>query len=381
MTDLSKLNLAPLTQSINPSDVDAATRQSLQLQYVDLINRPPLAKWRIWLAYVCAAFVILDVIFSMILVAAPWADALVNALELPWLAAIVYPIWTWIQYSHLLKAQNALQTLRRRNFAAANSLTFQHTGQPSDLTPAAAFAGLPFLTYGQGAPGGLLFNMAYDPNRDFLLSDYNNITDQTSVSMMFARIKLSRPVPHFLLESPRNEMNFQADYFKVERFNLEGDFDKYFRLYGAAGYDIDARQIFTPDVMAALIDVGRLFDVETVGSYLFIYDNFEFKRGSDDNDQILAKLLQAAAIVGAQVEGQAKYYSDDRVAGSTWAMPSAPPPQLNVKTRRVKAKNLFDNIVIWLVILAVIGGIIQAGIRGSRAETDRQSLIETTKIC
>lgn len=58
-----------------------------------------------------------------------------------------------------------------------------------------------------------------------------------------------------------------------ELIKLEGDFNKYFSLSIAKGYEVEALEIFTPDVMAELIDVAKKFSMEIVNGHLFIYDN------------------------------------------------------------------------------------------------------------
>lgn len=55
--------------------------------------------------------------------------------------------------------------------------------------------------------------------------------------------------------------------------HLEGDFNKYFTLSVPRGYEIEALEVFTPDVMAELIDKAKQFSLEIVNGHLFIYDS------------------------------------------------------------------------------------------------------------
>jgi len=57
-----------------------------------------------------------------------------------------------------------------------------------------------------------------------------------------------------------------------EMVKLEGDFNKYFSLSIPRGYEVEALEIFTPDVMAELIDKAKGFSLEIVNGHLFIYD-------------------------------------------------------------------------------------------------------------
>jgi hypothetical protein len=58
-----------------------------------------------------------------------------------------------------------------------------------------------------------------------------------------------------------------------EFVKLEGDFNKYFSLSIPKGYEIEALEIFTPDVMAELIDKAKGFSLEIVNNHMFIYDD------------------------------------------------------------------------------------------------------------
>jgi len=54
---------------------------------------------------------------------------------------------------------------------------------------------------------------------------------------------------------------------------LEGDFDKYFNLHVPKGYEVEALEVFTPDVMAKLIDKARFLNLEIFENSLYIYSD------------------------------------------------------------------------------------------------------------
>lgn len=56
-----------------------------------------------------------------------------------------------------------------------------------------------------------------------------------------------------------------------EHIELEGDFNKYFRLSVPKNYGTEAYEIFTPDVMATLIDKAQGLNFEFNGNRLYIY--------------------------------------------------------------------------------------------------------------
>lgn len=57
---------------------------------------------------------------------------------------------------------------------------------------------------------------------------------------------------------------------REQRLSLEGDFDRHFALYCPAGSERDALYLFTPDILALLIDRVRGLDVEVVGDRLLL---------------------------------------------------------------------------------------------------------------
>jgi hypothetical protein len=62
--------------------------------------------------------------------------------------------------------------------------------------------------------------------------------------------------------------------------SLEGDFDRYFRLYCPPGYERDALYLFTPDIMALFIDRAHGCSVEIVDNWLIVSGNERRLRGA-----------------------------------------------------------------------------------------------------
>jgi hypothetical protein len=82
---------------------------------------------------------------------------------------------------------------------------------------------------------------------------------------------LAGTVPDILLFSNAHQ-NAVTDWFSGnETIELEGDFNKYFKLRVPKGYEQEAYQIFAPDVMVSLIDKARDFSFEFIGNKLYIY--------------------------------------------------------------------------------------------------------------
>jgi len=92
----------------------------------------------------------------------------------------------------------------------------------------------------------------------------------------YVAIHLDAPLPHIVLDALGNNgglgrSNLPMAFRGSQRLSLEGDFDRYFALYCPRGYERDALYLFTPDVMARLIDYAARLDVEIIDDWMFLY--------------------------------------------------------------------------------------------------------------
>lgn len=104
--------------------------------------------------------------------------------------------------------------------------------------------------------------------------------------------------------------NLPATLDRKQILHVEGDLDRYFTLYCPAQYEQDALYIFTPDLMALLIDEAAPFDVELVDDWMFVYATHPFDM---TDPAVLQRLLTIAGTVGATALRQTERYSDARV--------------------------------------------------------------------
>jgi hypothetical protein len=74
-----------------------------------------------------------------------------------------------------------------------------------------------------------------------------------------------------MMLAPKKGIGTPADIQSSQFLSLEGDFDKYFKLYVPQGQERDALYIFTPDVMAQFIDGAYMFFCEIVEDQLYLY--------------------------------------------------------------------------------------------------------------
>lgn len=145
----------------------------------------------------------------------------------------------------------------------------------------------------------------------------------------FLQMRLPRPLPHLIIDA-RKGGRLRAHLVGVERVSLEGEFDRHFTVYVPDGYQRDALQLLTPDVMAVLIDHGRRWDIEIVEDQLVAAS----ARVAARHDAAeITSLLLFALTVGTQVTEQAITYTDPRA--------TRPRSQVALAGRRVKRRSTF----------------------------------------
>ncbi|WP_440694360.1 hypothetical protein [Clavibacter nebraskensis] len=90
----------------------------------------------------------------------------------------------------------------------------------------------------------------------------------------YAMVRLAHEMPHIRVIARRGvvrrALTMMSRPEREQRLSLEGDFDRHFALYCPAGSERDALYLFTPDILAVLIDRVRGLDVEVVGDRLLL---------------------------------------------------------------------------------------------------------------
>jgi hypothetical protein len=144
----------------------------------------------------------------------------------------------------------------------------------------------------------------------------------------FLALQLDRQLPNMVLDSKANNglfggTNLPQTFKRDQVLSLEGDFDRYFTLYCPQEYEQDALYVFTPDLMALLIDDAAPFDVEIVDNWMFIYSAQPF---AELEVLTYERLFNIVRTVGTKTVTQTEEYHDDRV-GSAAANIVAPQGQ------------------------------------------------------
>ncbi len=242
--------------------------------------------------------------------------------------------------------------VRMDRFARQNGMTFS----PFDAQPS-----YPGAIFQLGNSRQSVDHVVSSTGRFFDFGNYRYTTgsgkNRSTRTWGFLAFNLDRKLPHMVLDSKANNgffgTNLPATFDKSQILSLEGDFNQHFTLYCPAEYERDALYIFTPDLMALLIDEAAPFDVEIVDDWMFVYSNVAF-RTADAN--MYARLFRIIDTVGAKTLTQTDRYVDARV-GDFSANIIAP------EGARLKRSVSVGAIIIGVVFIAVwLWGILGDGL-------------------
>ena len=200
--------------------------------------------------------------------------------------------------------------LRLDTFAKANGMIFSPT-DPSPRYPGAIF--------NIGDSRKALNHLRSATDRYLDIGNYQYSTgsgkSRSTHNWGFMALHLDRKLPNMVLDSKANNglfggTNLPAAFAKNQILSLEGDFNKYFTLYCPKAYERDALYVFTPDLMALLIDNAAPFDVEIVDDWMFVYSATSFK---SEDPAVYQRLFQIVDTVGTKALAQTDRYVDERV--------------------------------------------------------------------
>jgi hypothetical protein len=200
--------------------------------------------------------------------------------------------------------------LRRTRFATRNQLRYS----PGTRNPA-----YPGLIFSHGDARQSLDNYHSEVRPHFDLGNYRYTTgsgkEKTTHNWGYLALRLERRLPHMVLDARGNNgilggSSLPTSFRRDQRLSLEGDFDKYFTLYCPREYERDALYVFTPDLMALLIDESAAFDVEIVDDWMFVYSVQPFAL---DEAKTVHRLFGIIDTVGAKTLSQTDRYADERI--------------------------------------------------------------------
>lgn len=117
----------------------------------------------------------------------------------------------------------------------------------------------------------------HDARMPFELGMHHSVSrghERATIQRPFAFIELPLPasVPHIVLVNRKRSIVPTLGLGRgAARMDLEGEFAKTFRLIVPEGYQQDALYIFTPDLMARVLDLGSGAEIELVSNRLYVY--------------------------------------------------------------------------------------------------------------
>lgn len=128
----------------------------------------------------------------------------------------------------------------------------------------------------------------------------------------FVRIELPVVVPNIVLSPAKLNLTgvFLSEYLGYsQKIHLEGNFNDYFNVYIPSGYDVDVRTILTPDFMQVLINNAKDYDIEFVGTGMYIFRSGYWGLHKPQTIQYLLNLVQK---VGKEASEESANYADAR---------------------------------------------------------------------
>ena len=243
--------------------------------------------------------------------------------------------------------------LKLSRFARANGLSLTANGFVPDY-PGAIFS----VGSARRVPERL--SRESKPSVDFGNLNYTTGSgkNRTTHYWGYVAIKLDRRLPHMVLDAKSNNFfgtNLPVKFSRKQILSLEGDFDRYFTLYCPQEYERDALYVFTPDLMARLIDEAAQLDVEIVDDWMFLYSAKPF---DISNAATIAQVFRVVDTVGDKAVDRTERYADDRAADFSNLPASAAilGARMSTNTIAPRGRRLQRGIpLLGVVVAAVIG--------------------------
>lgn len=200
--------------------------------------------------------------------------------------------------------------VRLDKFARANGLVFS----PMDPNPS-----YPGAIFQIGSDRQAVEHLRTADGRFLDLGNYRYTVgsgkNRSTRTWGFLALELDRRLPHMLLDAKANNglfggTNLPAAFDRTQVLSLEGDFDRFFTLYCPKEYERDALYVFTPDLMALLIDEAAPYDVEIIDDWMFVYSQAPFDAL---NPATYERLFRIVETVGSKTVQRTDRYADERV--------------------------------------------------------------------
>lgn len=292
------INYTPLTQQISKADIRAFLDSQGLTKKANIIKIAIIG---------IGGVIILSMVPAII---ADHSTAIGRIIAAVIVAALVAATVFLIDYGYKRAA-------RLWHFARANSFSYTHTL----LDP--PYAGMIFQQGHSRFASNIIYVPPSESFASFEMGDYQYTTgsgkEKQTHNWFYLCVEMDRQLPHMVLDSRANNVRFfgkdlmtnlPESFSKDQILSLEGDFNSYFTLYAPKEYERDALYVFTPDLMALLMDKSAQFDAEIIDNKLYFYRRYSVDR---TNPTMMYQLLTIIHTVGMKMYRQTDYYADERV--------------------------------------------------------------------
>lgn len=292
------INYAPLTQPVSKADIQA---------FLDSQGLTGKIKTIRIATMVIGGIIVLAIVPTIIVGGARAIGGVISALIVTLIAAAII----------LLTEYGYKRAVRFWYFARANNFSYTH----ALLDP--PYTGMIFQQGHSRFASNIIYVPASESFASFEMGDYQYTTgsgkEKQTHNWFYLCVEMDRQLPHMVLDSRANNVRFfgkdlmtnlPESFSKDQILSLEGDFNSYFTLYAPKEYERDALYVFTPDLMALLMDKSAQFDAEIIDNKLYFYRRYSVDR---TNPTMMYQLLTIIHTVGMKMYQQTDYYADERV--------------------------------------------------------------------
>lgn len=211
------------------------------------------------------------------------------------LLPLIVPVWINLYYTQKLQNEMMVQIAQSLGYQFSKTMSLD------------GFSGRIFsIGYGQRAAdcmSGVYKSFPFRIFTFYYTTGYGK-SAQTHINTVFALV-YPKPMLHIVLNPPGSMLANELELSDVERVELEGGFSDTCKLYVAKGKQMEAREIFQPDVMQEILAsfASTTLEISGNGVYLMRTGSFSNRKAFLDLvalvDGLMDKLLPGLASIGS----------------------------------------------------------------------------------
>ncbi|MEO8527737.1 MAG: hypothetical protein ABI435_01530 [Pseudolysinimonas sp.] len=232
-------------------------------------------------------------------------------------------------------------------FAAANGLKFEEYPTDNRVT------GWLFDTRRRLA----IFRVSSTTGREFEIGELQQVLPENKMDpgmepAAYIAVRLDRKLPHMAFLSTQARVPNWLSIDGSQLLPLEGDFQTYFRFYSPTGYEQDALQVVTPDVMAVLVDDAAAWHVEIVDDWVIFTKGYSFQKNTAEDWHRIFTIIGAVA---PEVVVQGDTYQDGHATQPVTNVVAPAGRRLRTRTPSIVVVGLVT-LVVWLIAFFALQG-------------------------